>query len=211
MPTQDRRGFIPAAIDCWMRQTYENRDLVIVDDGEDSIENIIPKDSRIHYFRIPEKIATGAKRNKCCELAAGSIICHFDDDDWSAPDRIADQVARLMGTGKPITGYSQLLFWDTLTLQAKRYQAQVPNYVVGTSLMYKREFWLVGPFKEIQVASDNAFVYPALSRIAASNDPSHMVARIHGSHTSPKAAMRETAPKEMIPAEFWLNERLRIA
>jgi glycosyltransferase involved in cell wall biosynthesis len=210
MPTQDRRQFIPAAIDCWMRQTYENRDLVIVDDGDDPIEDIIPNDPRIFYFRLDRKITTGAKRNKCCALASGSIICHFDDDDWSAPDRIVNQVARLLGTGKPITGYSQLLFWDTLAQQAKRYQAQVPNYVVGTSLMYKREHWLMSRFKDQQKSSDNAFVYPSLSRIAASNDPFHMVARIHGSHTSAKSAINDTVPRSMIPAEFWTNERLRI-
>ena len=30
MPTKNRRAFIPAAIDCWLKQTYENRELIIV-------------------------------------------------------------------------------------------------------------------------------------------------------------------------------------
>ena len=192
-----------------MRQTYEYRDLVLVDDGDDSVADLIPDDPRIHYFRLSGKISTGAKRNKCGEFAGGSIICHFDDDDWSAPDRIADQLARLIESGRPITGYSQLLFWDTITEQAKIYQSHFGNYVVGTSLMYTRDYWRLRPFKDIQVASDNAFVYPALSRISASNDSRHIVARIHGSHTSAKTTIKDIVPVEMIPVGFWDNENIR--
>jgi glycosyltransferase involved in cell wall biosynthesis len=112
MPTWNRRQFIRAAIQSFLDQTYEPRELVIVDDGDDRIEDLIPDDPRIRYLGLDgtHKLSTGYKRNVCCEAAKGEIICHFDDDDASMPTRIADQVERLQKTGKPITGYSSLFF-----------------------------------------------------------------------------------------------------
>ena len=211
MPTWNRRAFIPAAIDCFMKQTYENRELVILDDGEEPIEDLIPKDSRIRYVFENRRRVTGDKRNRVCALAKGPIICHWDDDDWSAADRIADQVERLQKTKKNVTGYGTLLFWDEKERKAKRFRSATKHYVCGTTLCYLKEFWGIHHFRLRQEASDNDFVYPIAAHIAASNDCKHMVARIHNHHhTSRKSGIREVVPREMIPAEFWENERLRL-
>jgi O-antigen biosynthesis protein len=212
MPTCNRRAFIPAAIDCWQKQTYQNRELIILDDGEDPIREITPDAKGIYYYRAGGRIGTlGKKRNVINGYALGAIICHWDDDDWSADDRIADQVARLCESGKPVTGYSSLLFWEAETKQAKRYQAQVSGYVCGTTLMYLKSFWEMHPFKDKQKASDNDFVWPILRQVATWNGCSHMVARIHGDHTSDKSNIRDRIPVELIPQAFWENEKLRLS
>jgi O-antigen biosynthesis protein len=209
MPTYNRRAFIPAAIDCWLKQSYKNRELVILDDGEDAIQDLVPDGAEIVYQRSEVRIGTlGEKRNKVNSLASGELICHWDDDDWSASDRIADQVARLLTLKCYITGYSSMLFWDSTTKQAKRYISDVSKYVCGTTLMYYKQLWQGHRFKDQQMESDNAFVWPILSQVAASNDSSHMVARIHRHHTSSKDNIREIVSKTLIPAEFWENEKL---
>lgn len=211
MPTWNRRVFIPGAIDCFLKQTYENRELVILDDGEEPIEDLIPKNGRIRYIFENRRRITGDKRNRIVELAKGEIICHWDDDDWSASTRIQDQIDRLATSKKPVTGYSTLLFWDIKEKQAKRYKASIPGYVCGTTLCYKKEFWILRHFRSKQQASDNDFVYPILKEIAASNDIRQMVARIHTCHhTSSKAGIREPISRGMIPAAFWENEKLRL-
>jgi glycosyltransferase involved in cell wall biosynthesis len=210
MPTWNRRAFISAAIDCWLKQTYENRELIILDDGEDRVGELVPSDARVRY-EITGRVSTGEKRNLCCEMAKGEIICHMDDDDWSAPDRIQDQVDRLTESGKPITGYSTLLFWDVTQKKAKLYKSSVRGYICGTSFCYLKSFWNEHRFKDQQVASDNAFVYPILTRVAASGEQSHMVARIHEGHTSKKSNIRQIVARELIPAAFWENEELRLA
>lgn len=210
MPTWNRRTFIPAAVDCWLKQTYQNRELVILDDGEEPIEDLLPEDNRIRYVFEQRRRVTGDKRNRICELARGEVICHWDDDDWSAPDRISFQVAILWQTGKPVTGFGVLLFWDVVHERAVRYRAHVPGYVCGTSLCYERAFWQMRRFREKHEASDNDFVYPILKQIAPSNDPTHMVARIHGCHhTSRKSSISEMVAREAIPAGFWENDKLR--
>jgi glycosyltransferase involved in cell wall biosynthesis len=209
MPTYNRRTFIGAAIDCWLKQTYEDRELVIVDDGDDKVKDLIPIDPRVRYIEI-SRVSTGQKRNVCCEEARGEVICHFDDDDFSAPDRIAAQVKQLEDSGKPVTGYSTLLFWDVLARQAKIYRAQVKGYICGTTFCYLKSFWQVHPFRDKQEGSDNDFIYPVLSQVQASNDYSHMVARIHDCHhTSRKGGIVQIVPTSAIPDAFWENERLR--
>lgn len=212
MPTWNRRSFIPAAIDCFLRQTYEPRELVILDDGEEPIEDLIPKDERIRYFFEDRRRITGDKRNRVNELALGEIICHWDDDDWSAADRIAFQVGMLQKTGKPVTGFSDLLFWDLAENCAKRFRSSVAGYVCGTTFCYTKEFWQMRKFRPRHSSSDNDYVYPILARVAASKDARHMVARIHRCHhTSPKSGVREKVDKALIPAEFWLNDKLRLS
>jgi O-antigen biosynthesis protein len=211
MPTWNRRAFIPAAIDCFMRQTYENRELVILDDGDEPIDDLIPKDPRIRYIFENKRMITGDKRNRVCALAHGEIICHFDDDDWSAAGRVQHQIDLMEKTGKPITGFGELLFWDMNAKVAKRFHASIMGYVCGTTLCYTREFWFGHRFKSRHMASDNDFVYPNLQNVAASKEEKFMVARIHNCHhTSPKTGVRAAASIESIPAEFWENDKLRL-
>jgi glycosyltransferase involved in cell wall biosynthesis len=212
MPTWNRRSFIPAAIDCWMKQTYENRELVILDDGEEPIEDLIPDDPRILYAFDQTHRNTGEKRNRVNGLAQGEIICNWDDDDWSAPDRIQFQVDLLRSSQKPMTGFSSLLFWDLIQKTAKKFTATINGYVCGTTLCHTKEFWQMHPYKPIQQCSDNNLVYPNLKNIAASNEVKHMVARIHNCHhTSPKTGIKAKVALDSIPAEFWENEKLRLS
>ncbi len=210
MPTKDRPAFIRAAIRCFLEQTYEPRELIVLDDGDEFIGNLLPRDPRIRYVALPARQTTGMKRNLCCEASRGEIICHFDDDDWSAPERIADQVARLEATGLPATGYNTLLFWDVTTGQAKRYSSDIPGYVVGTSLCYLREFWQRNHFEDVRECEDNRVVYSSLREIAAVADSRFMVARIHNSQTSPKAGIQDIVDRSVIPTAFWANEEYRL-
>ena len=44
MPTADRRRFVPLAIQNFLQQDYPNRELVILDDGQDSVADLAPAD-----------------------------------------------------------------------------------------------------------------------------------------------------------------------
>ena len=72
MPTFDRRRFVPGAIDCYRAQTYQHRELVILDDGTDPIADLVPDDPTIRYIRLTGRLSTGAKRNSACRAARGS-------------------------------------------------------------------------------------------------------------------------------------------
>src|SRR6516165_9725230 len=88
MPTHNRRPFVPRAIAYFLRQDYPNKELVILDDGDDSVDDLIPAVPQVRYVRLPQRLPLGAKRNECVCQARGDLILHWDDDDWMAPHRI---------------------------------------------------------------------------------------------------------------------------
>jgi len=94
MPTYNRRAFVPQAIAYFLRQDYANKELIIVDDGIDAVGDLVPADQHIRYIRLSQKTTLGVKRNIACEQARGTIIAHWDDDDWHAPHRLRYQVHR---------------------------------------------------------------------------------------------------------------------
>ena len=89
MPTHNRRPFVGQAIYYFLRQDYPEKELLILDDGEDAVADLVPRDERIRYVRLEQRQSIGAKRNHACELAKGQFIAHWDDDDWMAPRRLS--------------------------------------------------------------------------------------------------------------------------
>jgi hypothetical protein len=92
MPTYNRRRFAEQAIRLFLRQDYPNRELIIVDDGEDAVGDLVPRDAPIVYRRLERRATIGDKRNLACSLARGEILVQWDDDDWYGPARVSRQV-----------------------------------------------------------------------------------------------------------------------
>ena len=104
--TRNRRQWLPRAIRCYQQQTYPCCELLIIADGED-VRDLLPADPTIRYLYVTGKTEIGAKRNFGVERAAGEIVAHWDDDDYSAPGRLADQIARMLESQRPVTGYQR--------------------------------------------------------------------------------------------------------
>jgi glycosyltransferase involved in cell wall biosynthesis/cyclopropane fatty-acyl-phospholipid synthase-like methyltransferase len=189
MPTAHRRRFVPGAIRCFLAQEYAEKELVIVDDGADSVANLVPDDPRIRYFRTETRQPVGAKRNFACREARGEVLVHWDDDDWSAPWRLRYQIEQLREAGADICGLSRVWFYETEQKKAWEYvypPRQKP-WVYGASLCYTREFWQRHPFPEIRVGEDTRFVWAdARARVHALADSRFLVALIHDNNTSRK-------------------------
>src|SRR5258708_22995278 len=106
--TRNRREWLGKAIESFQRQKYRRSELMILADGQD-VRHLVPeRDPRIRLIHLEGRPEIGAKRNYGCERAAGEIIGHFDDDDYSAPGRLADHVQRLLEKGKALTRFHSL-------------------------------------------------------------------------------------------------------
>jgi len=83
IPTYNRKDFLKVAIDSVLCQTFENFELIIVDDGStDGTENLVTnyKDIRINYIHQKHKGVSSA-RNKGITNAQGKFISFLDSDD----------------------------------------------------------------------------------------------------------------------------------
>ena len=187
MPTYNRRPFIERAIRYFQRQTYPSLELLILDDGTDSIRDLVPEDPRIRYVRLDGRRTIGAKRNLGCEEARGEYIAHWDDDDWYPPDRIAIQVEALRRRGGGICGSSQELFYEPQTQRAWRYRwIGSDAMLVGASLLYPKSLWMKTRFADLQIGEDVRFVRQAGAALVDLLLPSLCVGIVHPGNTSPK-------------------------
>jgi glycosyltransferase involved in cell wall biosynthesis len=175
---------LPRAIRCFQQQTYPNRELLIVADGE-TVRDLVPNDPRIRLIETDGRPWIGEKRNFACEHARGEIIVHWDDDDYSAPGRIADQVKRLTESGHAVTGYRVMRFTDGRHWWL--YDG-APLFALGTSLCYRRDWWELHRFAALQVGEDNLFVAAASAeqQISVTEAGDLMFATTHPGNTSPR-------------------------
>lgn len=191
LTTRARREWLPRAIECFAAQTYAMRELLII--AEDAIDlTEIRKTSYVFAVRSPQGLTLGAKHNYACSLAMGDLIAKWDDDDWSAPGRIADQVARLESTGREFTGYSQMKFTDGARWW--RYVA-APGWPLGTSLVFAKSWWRQHQFPDRQKASDNPLCLSAQLEqqpVAAAGDM--MVAAVHPGNTNQSGSRNGDRP-----------------
>lgn len=189
MPTYNRREFVPHAIHYFLRQDYPNKELIIIDDGTDIIEDLVPNDERILYFRLKQKITLGAKLNLACEHAQGTIIAHWDDDDWYAPRRLTCQTETLLNEGTDVCGINNLLYFDMHRNRAFQY-IYPPNqrkWLLGSTLCYQKNIWTNIRFADIDVGMDGLFVWAIPPhRVTVLQDSTFSVFMIHKHNVSPK-------------------------
>lgn len=95
IPTYGRPKELPRAIESVLTQTYDNLELIVVNDGSESnIETIVKEygDSRIRYFEHETNRGGAAARNTGIMKACGELIAFLDDDDEWLPKKLEKQV-----------------------------------------------------------------------------------------------------------------------
>jgi len=211
MPTTANRAkYIPLAIKCFLAQTFTDSELVIVSDGEPMpIE--MPKHERIRHVHLdgPQRI-TGTKRNATNEHAYGQFIFHWDDDDWSAPNRVEAQVKYLQTAKEQVLSLWSFPIYDIPTKKTYLYNSSRTNtyhYHVGATSMYRKSWWEEHRFPDTK-AEDTAFAKQAeeLGKHGYRDGRNLMVMRAHSDSDMPMEkwyyAMMEY-PWNLISADFY--------
>ncbi|MCP5151013.1 MAG: glycosyltransferase [Chromatiales bacterium] len=100
MVTARRVELALRAVECFRRQTYPTRELVVVDDDPDpTLGTALARlrDPSIRHLRLaPGEASLGALRNHAVQQARGALIAQWDDDDLSDPARLEIQVSALL-------------------------------------------------------------------------------------------------------------------
>ncbi|MDR0534001.1 MAG: glycosyltransferase [Verrucomicrobiales bacterium] len=85
--------YLSEAIDSVIAQTYQDWEMVIVDDAstDDSVEIIkryISQGYKIRLYRQEKNQGCGATKRRCAELAEGAVCGFLDPDDALTPDAL---------------------------------------------------------------------------------------------------------------------------
>ena len=189
MPTADRPAFVKLALRYFERQTYPDRELIVIDDGIESVRSLAESVEKMRYIRIAPGLSLGEKRNLACQEASGEFICHWDDDDWYAPTRLSYQISDLQNSEVNLCGLSRLVFLDIRLGRAWRYSycSDKRVWLAGATLFYRRESWKNNPFDHLDTGEDNQFVF-RFNREEIYRHDHHrfFVGLIHAANTRPK-------------------------
>ncbi len=93
IPTYNYAHFICNAVDSVLAQTYQDYEIIVVDDGsrDNTGDVLAPYGDRIRCVR-QENAGPSTARNKGIGLAQGELIAFLDADDCWLPDKLEKQV-----------------------------------------------------------------------------------------------------------------------
>ena len=106
-PIPERFRHLRRSLDCYLRQTYARRELVVVIDGRpsestaDEVKALVQALGRsdVRVVEPADAASLGALRNVSLDNARGDLVCIWDDDDLHHPRRLAVQQAAMEATG----------------------------------------------------------------------------------------------------------------
>ena len=98
IPTYNREKCILASIESALMQTYENIEIIIVDDASiDGTEELIKNidDERIHYIKNNINLGPAETRNIGVKIAKGEYIAFLDSDDVWKNNKLEKQMQKM--------------------------------------------------------------------------------------------------------------------
>jgi len=186
MPTYNRAAYIGETVESIRNQTYQNWELIIIDDGsDDNTEEIISQtnDERIRFYKAGRIAINGKIKNTGIRKACGDLIAFIDSDDLWEPSKIEKQVAALEKypeAGFSLTGgYNFRKLNEPLDFFYKQKEGIrygdifIPIFkseisTTTPSLMLRKEcFDLAGAFDETKPFSDIDFILKLASHFRA--------------------------------------------
>ena len=93
--THNRQDLLIRAVKSVLSQTYNNLELIVVDDASDERADELLKEFNLQYIYIPKEESKGGNhaRNTGILAAKGEYVAFLDDDDYWLPMKIEEQMA----------------------------------------------------------------------------------------------------------------------
>lgn len=176
MLTYNRENMVGRAIESILKQSYQNFEFIIVDNGSTDqsggiADSYAEKDSRIKVIHIP-KSNIGTGRNTGLDMSKGDYVTFIDDDDTAEPDMLeflhalaveCDADIALCGSYKEVNGeilpncvFDEKLIMTpeeavVILLKRKKYNAAMPSKLLRRELFDKIRFRTEGKYDDITV------------------------------------------------------------
>lgn len=115
MVTSDRPRHAERAIECFIAQSYPNRELIVIDGSESDqlqqgVEAIRIRKIKLHR-EPPARRTMGELRNLAVQKSAGQYVCVWDDDDLYDPDRLSVQMSAITALGADACFLARVQLW----------------------------------------------------------------------------------------------------
>jgi hypothetical protein len=209
--TYNRRLFMPLAKYSYMIQSYpeDKIEWVIVDDGDDPIEDTLIGVPNVNYIRLDKKTSIGEKRNIGIQSAMYDTIVMMDDDDVYPNNSILHRVAMLAKEPR-----KECVFCTTIPCYDIQKHISFMNVPPNTlpmsqrvseaTLAFTRSFWQERKFSDIQIAEGDAFIHGREKMCRELSPQDIIVSLVHSGNTS----SRKVPEGEPNGCHYGFNEQL---
>lgn len=166
-PVYNSAKFIKETIQSVINQTYENWELILVDDcsndnSKEIINVFLEKDDRIKYYLLEENSGAAVARNYALEKSTGRFIAYLDADDLWDSKKLEKQIRFMIDNnyGFSCTDYKVIdeegnLKNKTVKMPLKiDYDLYLKNTIIQT----------VGVMVDTYLVSKNLLVMPLIRR-----------------------------------------------
>ncbi|MGE0830829.1 MAG: glycosyltransferase family 2 protein [Hyphomonadaceae bacterium] len=166
----NRPDFLKQAIESVLSQTFQNIEIVVVDDCSPADLRGVADSfgGRVRYFRHAENKKLSHARNTAISLAQGKYIAFLDDDDAWLPEKIAAQISAIGERDACLCGFSVMESGRTVTRRVQEVTSRLllyGNKFCGPSgLLCRRDVLLEEPFDASLRWGEDWDLYVRLSR-----------------------------------------------
>lgn len=190
--TFNRYDRLRTAIDAFLKQTYEPKELVIVDDSTNpmpiDVERVLAANKKsVKYVRLAKRRTIGYKRNKAISSSTGDVVSIWDDDDIHFPSRLDVQVGTLVqhpSCDITLVGHRALYHTTAPSKQVNVFR-RIPKHVhdawwyngyLCPSMTFRKRLWTeLGGYRHVNKHED----YHFLRKAERANAVIHVTTKSH--------------------------------
>ena len=168
MPTM-RPGHISRCLDNFKKQTYANKELILIlNNAEFDLESIrmdAESISNVRVLHVEGRTTLGDCLNRGVEAASGKYVAKMDDDDYYGERYLSDHVLAASYSGAEVVGkglyFVRLEATDTTALREVAPEHTFTSLVTGGTLFMRGESARDIPFDSISLSEDTNFLRAA--------------------------------------------------
>lgn len=150
IPFYRAKDYLPYAIQSVMNQTYQNWELLLIDDGGDDGSLDIARsyrDPRIKVISDGLNKGLPARLNEISACASGDYVARMDADDIMAKDRIATQVKYLVEHPEvDVVGSSAMVINEKNEITHSIDQTGITTMFIHPSIIGKKKWFQENPY-----------------------------------------------------------------
>ena len=147
IPTYKRSDRILRAVNSALKETVQDKEIIVVDDNGKGTVDQIKTENELHSLILEKKITYiinevngggSFSRNEGLKIAEGKYITFLDDDDEIAEDKLEKQILKLEECGDEYsccyTGYHKILGSDHIYKNDEKVEGYVYPYALARSI-----------------------------------------------------------------------------
>lgn len=214
---------------CYCKQTYPNRQLVIVNEGskdyQQKISEHVSSRTDVQMIFLDGIYTLGALRNLSIRLSQGDIFCQWDDDDFNTPERLAVQYlclkrqnAKVCYLSDQLHYYfdSRTLFWESWGDYFSGGGMKKYSLIPGTIMAYRKDFGFRYPSvgEHSKSGEDSVLAYNLCENTEVtllSGQGHRMIYSFHGKNVYDLAHHQNLSNQRALPISHMLDKRDEIS